>query len=202
MKILGVDPGSSRCGYGLIEKTGSKLTFIKAGLIEIKENDINQKLFYLANDYKKILRQNQPKLVGIEKIFFSKNIKTAIEVAQARGVLILETLRQKIPLVEFTPQEIKLAVTNYGSADKMAVAKMVNIILGRQDINVIDDVSDAIATAIAAANNTELIHTWQTSLDFYTSSQLKQILIKKGRFDCIYLTKLLNNGKKILRGRD
>lgn len=158
MKILGVDPGSSRCGYGLIKKDGSKLSFIKAGLIEIKESDINQKLFYLANDYKKILQQTKPDLVGIEKIFFSKNIKTAIEVAQARGVLILETLRQKISIVEFTPQEVKQAVTNYGSADKKAVAKMVNIILNRQNINVIDDVSDAIAVAITAANRGENIN--------------------------------------------
>jgi len=152
MKILGVDPGSSRCGYGLINKEGSKLSYIKAGLIEVKESDINQKLLYLASDFKKILEQNRPELVAIEKIFFSKNIKTAIEVAQARGVLILETLRQKIPIIEFTPQEIKQAVTNYGSADKKTVAKMVNVILCRQDTYVVDDISDAVAIAIAAAN--------------------------------------------------
>lgn len=153
MKILGIDPGSSRCGYGLIEKDGSKITLIKAGLIEIKESDINQKLLYLSNDYKKILQKNKPNIVGIEKIFFSKNTKTAIEIAQARGVLILETLKRALPIIEFTPQEIKQGVTNYGSADKKAVAKMVKIILNQPNLNVIDDVTDAIAVAINTANN-------------------------------------------------
>ena len=89
--------------------------------------------------------------MAIEKIYFSKNVKTAIEVAQARGVLILETLKKALPLVEYAPQEIKHSVTNYGSADKKAVAKMAAILLNQPKFNEVDDVTDAIAIAITAA---------------------------------------------------
>lgn len=151
MKILGVDPGSSRCGFGLIEKEGSRLNFLTAGLIENKESDINYKLFYVARDFDKILLEFQPDLVAIEKIFFSKNVKTAIEVAQARGVLILQTLKRKIQITEYNPQQIKQAVTSYGMADKKSVAKMVALLLRMPSLNVIDDTTDALAIAITAA---------------------------------------------------
>ncbi|MEK9183960.1 MAG: crossover junction endodeoxyribonuclease RuvC [Patescibacteria group bacterium] len=153
MKILGIDPGSSRIGYGLIEKTGQKLKLIRADTLEIKEKDPNQKLLYLAADFKKLLEECKPDLLGIEKIFFYKNVKTAIEVAQARGVLVLLTLQRGIPLVEFTPQKVKKATTNYGSADKQAVAKMVSLLLNEPQTKRLDDTTDAIAIAITAANN-------------------------------------------------
>ncbi|MFH1759038.1 MAG: crossover junction endodeoxyribonuclease RuvC [Patescibacteria group bacterium] len=153
MKILGIDPGSSRCGYGLIEKSGSSLKYLSAGLIEIKESDINQKLLYLNQDFKKLIAKHKPDLIAIEKIYFSKNIKTAIEVAQARGVLILQTLQNNIPLVEYNPNEVKQSVTDYGSADKKAVAKLVAIHLQIPPLKVIDDITDALAIAITAANH-------------------------------------------------
>lgn len=152
MKILGIDPGSSRMGYGLIEKNGQKLKLIKAGTLEIKEKDPNQKLFYLATDFKKILEESKPDLLAIEKIFFYKNVKTAIEVAQARGVIIFLALQQQIPLVEFTPQKVKKATANYGAADKQAVARMVSLLLNEPPTKRLDDTSDAIAIAITAAN--------------------------------------------------
>ena len=152
MKILGIDPGSSRCGYGLIEKDGSKLSLLEYGLIEIKEKDINQKLFYLTNDFKKILKKTKPDLMAIEKIYFSKNVKTGIEAAQARGVLIALTLQEQIPLTEHNPSEIKLSVTGYGLSDKKAVAKMVAVILQIPPLKVIDDITDALAIAITASN--------------------------------------------------
>jgi len=154
MRILGVDPGSSRCGYGLIEKNGSKLKLIDYGLIEIKEKDINHKLTLLGHDYKKVLKDLKPDLVAIEKIFFSRNVKTAIEVAQARGVLIYLTLKEQLPITEHNPQEIKLSVTGYGLSDKKAVAKMAYAILQIPPLKVIDDVSDAIAISITAASLT------------------------------------------------
>ncbi len=154
MKVLGIDPGSSRCGYGLIEKDGSKLTLVNHGLIEIKEKDINHKLTLLGHDYKKIIKEFKPDLVAIEKIFFSKNVKTAIEVAQARGVIMYLSLKEGADIVEYNPQEIKLSVTGYGLSDKKAVAKMVSSILKIPPLKVIDDVTDAIAISITAANLT------------------------------------------------
>lgn len=158
VKILGIDPGSSKCGYGLIEKNGSKLTFIKAGLLENKESNINQKLLYLGRDFQNLLEKEQPDIIAVEKIYFSKNIKTAIEVAQARGVLIFQSLKKALPLLEFTPLQIKQTVTNYGKADKKAVAKMVKIILNQPHLKIIDDATDALAVAITAANFTHLTH--------------------------------------------
>lgn len=156
MKILGIDPGSSRTGYALIERQGSQLKLLQAGTIEIKTRNPNEKLFYLAKDFKKLLQKTKPNLVAVEKLFFTKNIKTGIEVAQARGVIMaaaLEYLSLKIQnsLVEYTPQQIKQAVTNYGAADKKAVAKMVAIILGQPQLKALDDTTDAIAIAITAA---------------------------------------------------
>ena len=150
--ILGIDPGSSRMGYGLIEQQGSKLKLVKAGTLEIKEKDVNQKLLALASGLKALLKTVKPDLVAVEKIFFSKNVKTAIEVAQARGIIILITLQNQIPLIELTPQQAKQAVTNYGGADKKAVAKMVSIILERPLLKVLDDTTDALALAIAASS--------------------------------------------------
>ncbi len=153
MIILGIDPGSSRCGYGLIEKQGGKLNYLDAGLIENKEKNPSQKLFYLAKDFKKILAKTRPGLMAIEKIYFSKNVKTAIEVAQARGVLIMLALEKNLPISEHNPQEIKLSVTGYGLADKKAVAHMAAAILQISPLKIIDDASDALAVAITAANH-------------------------------------------------
>lgn len=153
-KILGIDPGSSRLGYGLIEKQGSQLRFLRAGTLEIKERDLNQKLLYLANDFKRLLTNSKPQLVVIEKIYFSKNVKTAIEVAQARGVIIFLTMDHKIPILEVSPQQAKSAVTSYGAADKKAVAKMVSILLKRPLLDKLDDTSDALAIAIAGSGLT------------------------------------------------
>ncbi len=151
MKILGIDPGSSRTGWGLIEKQGSHLKLLAAGAIEIKTKNPNQKLFYLAKDFQKLLQKTRPEAVVVEKLFFTKNIKTGIEVAQARGVIIAGILNFGADLLEYTPQQIKQAVTNYGGADKKAVAKMTALILGQPRLKVLDDTSDAIAIAITGA---------------------------------------------------
>lgn len=156
MKILGIDPGSSRCGYGLIEKTSSQLTLLDCGCINIKESDINQKLLYLSQDIRKIIESIQPDVLAIEKLYFVKNIKTGIEVAQARGVIILHALQNKISISEHNPQEIKLSVTGYGLSDKKAVAKMVKILLNQPNLKVIDDTTDALAVAITASQSLNL----------------------------------------------
>ena len=151
IRILGIDPGSSRCGYGLIEKRGSQLKLLQAGLIEIKETDSSQRLFYLGKDFERLLKKLKPDWVAIEKIFFTKNVKTAIEVAQARGLLIYLTTKYQIPITEFTPNQVKQAITNYGAADKKAVAKMVRLILGKRELKKNDDTTDALAVAITTA---------------------------------------------------
>lgn len=151
MLILGLDPGSVRVGYGLVEKNKNELVFIKGGLLKIINKEKGQRLWELEKDFSRLLKKNKPDLVVLEKLFFMKNIKTAMDVAQSRGVLTLLAVKHKIPVLEISPSEIKISVTGYGRADKKAVAKMAAIILKVPEFKEIDDVTDAIAAAIAGA---------------------------------------------------
>ncbi|MSR73671.1 MAG: crossover junction endodeoxyribonuclease RuvC [Candidatus Pacebacteria bacterium] len=150
MRILGIDPGSSRIGFGVIKKEGSKLSLITTGVIEIPKGVAAEKLNALAVEFKKLLTESKPHAIGIEKLFFSKNVKTGIEVAQARG-LLLHLASATAPVYEFTPQQVKVATTNYGGADKKAVARMVAMILAVPPLRILDDATDALAIAIATA---------------------------------------------------
>ena len=149
MRILGIDPGTTRIGYGLID--GKNLKPLDFGLIEIKPKSNNQKLFDLEFEYKKIIEKLKPDLVGIENVYFSKNQKTAIAVSEARGVIKITTLKAGIKIVEYGPKEVKLAVTSYGLSDKKAVYKTVCKILNLEKIAGPDDVADALAIALTAA---------------------------------------------------
>ncbi len=149
MKILGIDPGTTRIGYGLINS--QTLKAIDFGLLDIQAKSNHQKLFDLEYEYKKILESLRPDLVAIENIYFSKNQKTAIAVAEARGVLKITSLKAGLRVVEYGPKEVKLAVTNYGLSDKKAVYKMICKILGLKEIKGPDDVADALAIATTAA---------------------------------------------------
>lgn len=148
MKILGIDPGSTRIGYGLIKKGKGKLMFLKSGLLKISSDDKNQRLVELEKSFSQLLKREGPDLAVLEKLYFMKNMKTAIEVAQSRGVLTLLITKHKIPLLEFTPLEIKQNVSGYGMADKKSIAKAVMIILNIKKINGGDDAADALAAAI------------------------------------------------------
>jgi crossover junction endodeoxyribonuclease RuvC len=150
MKILGIDPGSSRAGYGLIEKEGNNLKFISAGLLKVVSKDKNKKLLELEKSFSELLKKEKPDLVALEKLFFVKNLKTASEVGQARGVLVLLILKNKLPLIEIAPSEAKLIAAGEGNASKKAVAKMVGYSLKINTAELIDDITDALALAIAA----------------------------------------------------
>src|SRR3989304_665974 len=114
MKILGIDPGTARIGYGLI--TDRPLQLITYGVIEISEKT-NKKFLRLAEEFGKLINELKPDAAGMEKLYFVKNQKTGIEVAEARGVMMYLLMKNKIPVAEYGPQEIKSAVTNYGLAD-------------------------------------------------------------------------------------
>ncbi len=150
MKILGIDPGSARIGYGLIKKNKSNFDFIDAGLLEIISKDKNLRLLDLEKSFSSLLKKEKPDLVSMEKLYFYKNMKTAIEVSQSRGVLTFLVIKNKIPLLEYTPSEVKLMITGYGMADKKSVAKTVEKILRINKISDYDDVTDALAIAITA----------------------------------------------------
>lgn len=152
MLILGLDPGSVAIGYGLIKKGKKELKLLKSGLLKISSKDKNQRLLEIEKSFLRLLKNNKVDVVVMEKLFFMKNMKTALEVAQSRGVLTLVAAKHKIPLLEFSPSEIKSSVAGYGLADKKAVAKMVAKILKIDTINKPDDETDAIAAALTAIN--------------------------------------------------
>ncbi len=149
MRILGIDPGSTRIGYGLIEG-GASPRALDFGLIEIAAKSKTEKIKELHDRFKKLLTQTTPDLVAIEELFFSKNQKTAIEVAEARGIMKLLVIQARVPLLEYGPREVKLAITNNGVADKRAVTTMVERIL-KIKIKGPDDIADALAIALTAA---------------------------------------------------
>ncbi len=153
MIVLGIDPGSTRIGFGLIEKNKGVLAFKKTGVIEIVARDTGMKLIELARELKKILVEFKPDIIGVEKLFFTNNIKTGIAVAEARGVIMLTAAASGARIMEFTPQQVKQAVTNYGGAEKKAVARMVALLLRVPPLNILDDATDALAIAIAAAHH-------------------------------------------------
>jgi crossover junction endodeoxyribonuclease RuvC len=150
MKILGIDPGSTRVGYGLIEKEKNNLKFLRAGLLKITAKNKNQRLLDVEKSFSRLLKKEKPDLVALEKLYFVKNLKTALEVGQSRGVLVLIILKNKLPLIEISPSEAKLIVTGDGRASKKAVAKMTGYFLKINTAKQIDDVTDALALAIAA----------------------------------------------------
>ena len=151
MISIGIDPGTRRIGYGVVKSEGNTLTFIAAGILKIVGLDDASALRETKEELDKLIKKHKPDVLGIEKLFFAKNQKTAIAVAQARGVIILATQEKKIPIKEYTPNEIKLGVSGYGFADKKAILKMVRLILRENTLKVIDDASDALAIAIMAA---------------------------------------------------
>lgn len=153
MKILGIDPGTTRIGYGLIESKGNAIALLDSGLLTIASVGAHDRLVDLADAYKELLRRERPELIGFEKLFFAKNVTTGLAVAQARGVLLYLTAKAGIPFLEFSPTEVKAQIAGYGSADKQTVATMVKRITGVAAIPGPDDVTDAIAIAIVAANH-------------------------------------------------
>lgn len=153
MIVLGIDPGDTLIGYGVIKKTGSKLSLEDCGCIKTKAGTAGEKLRELEEALTEVILKHKPALCGVESIFFFKNLKTVIKVAQARGVILATCQRHNIKISEFTPLQIKQAVTGYGQAQKKQVQKMVGLILKLDKPIVQDDTADAVAAAICAANS-------------------------------------------------
>lgn len=153
MIILGVDPGTATTGYGIIRKERDALVDIDFGCIKTPSSlETPERLKYLQQGITGVIKKHRPDAAAIEKLFFTTNAKTAISVAQARGV-VLETLASScIAIHEYTPLQIKQAVTGYGKADKTQVQKMVKVLLGLNEIPKPDDAADALATAICCAH--------------------------------------------------
>lgn len=152
MRILGIDPGIGRCGWGVIETQGSKIKAIDYGCIETSASlSIEQRLEEVYREVSKIIKKHEPKAFSIEELFFNNNAKTAFVVGQARGVILLAASQAGMPANIYTPLQVKMAVTGYGRAEKAQIGKMVKTILALKEIPKLDDTSDALAVALAHA---------------------------------------------------
>lgn len=152
--ILGVDPGYGITGYGIIKVEGSKLSCLDYGTITTSSGEVfSDRLKFLNQDLKKIIKKFKPDLIAVEDLFFYKNVKTAIKVGQARGVILLTCVLERVAVIEFTPLQVKQAITCYGRAGKGQVQQMVKVILNLKDIPKPDDAADALAVAVCAANS-------------------------------------------------
>ncbi|KKU55346.1 MAG: Crossover junction endodeoxyribonuclease RuvC [Parcubacteria group bacterium GW2011_GWA1_47_11] len=150
MKILGIDPGTTRTGYGLIEKDrGVKL--LACGLIDGEGVGKENRLSHLEKGIQALINTHKPDLVCLERLFFSKNKKTASSVSEARGVILLVLQKSGVDFVEFSPSEVKSAVAGDGGAGKRDVLRAVMWTLGVKDIPGPDDISDALAIALRGA---------------------------------------------------
>ena len=156
MRILGIDPGFAITGYSIIDYKGNRFKLVDSGAITTKAGiSFPIRLTKIYDDLNQIIDEFSPEAVAVEELFFNNNVKTAINVAQARGVIITVGCKRKIPTYEYTPLQVKQAVTGYGRADKVQVQKMVKSILNVETIPKLDDITDSMAIAICHAHSSK-----------------------------------------------
>ena len=152
MRILGLDPGLAKVGYGVIDYDNNNFTQLCCGVIKTNSGDnLGKRLAKIHFEVGNIANDFEPEAVALEQIFFAANLKTAVQVAQARGVIILATTHGGLPLYEYSPLQIKLSLTGYGRAEKQQVQNMVRKILRLKDIKIAVDAADALAAALCHA---------------------------------------------------
>ena len=148
MTVLGIDPGTSIVGYGAVRETGNKLFCLSYGAIRVKEKNQADRLLVIEKSVNGLMKELKPDLMVLERLFFFKNQKTALSVAEARGVITLVARKNKVDLVELTPLELKRYFTGYGRASKEGVQKMLKLILNLKELPQPDDAADALALAV------------------------------------------------------
>ena len=154
MIVLGVDPGTAAMGYGVVERRGARLRMVDSGCLVTKpDTSLPNRLLAIHGLLDELIALHKPDLVAVERLFFSKNAQTAFAVGQARGVVLLAAAQAEVPVREATPNEVKVAVTGYGAADKEQVGRMVAVCLSLDSPPRPDDTADALAIAIWAANS-------------------------------------------------
>ncbi|MCL2838919.1 MAG: crossover junction endodeoxyribonuclease RuvC [Oscillospiraceae bacterium] len=154
MRVLGIDPGFAIVGYGVVDYVGNKFSVVDYGAVMTKAGEnIFDRLKVIYDEVAQIIERVNPDCVAIEELFFNTNTKTAITVAEARGILIIAALNAGVPVFEYTPLQVKQAVTGYGRADKNQVQQMIKVILNLEKVPKPDDVADALAIAICHAHS-------------------------------------------------
>ena len=149
MRILGIDPGYAIVGYGVLDYSGGNFSVVDFGAITTPAGmEFTKRLKIIYEDMTTVINEYKPDEIGIEKLFFNTNEKTAIDVAQARGVTILPAVLKNIPIYEYTPLQVKSSIVGYGRAEKIQVQEMTRTMLHLKNIIKPDDTADAVAIAI------------------------------------------------------
>ena len=157
MRILGIDPGFAITGYSIIDYQGNKFKLIDSGAVTTKAGEsFPLRLTKIYDDLSMIIDEYKPDAISVEELFFNNNVKTAINEAQARGVVLVVGCQKQIPTYEYTPLQIKQAVAGYGRADKIQVQKMVKAILNVEKLPKLDDTTDSMAAAICHAHSARI----------------------------------------------
>lgn len=157
MRILGIDPGTAIVGFGFIDKEGSRLLPVQFGAIRTDAGtEPGLRLKQIYDSIVELIERYKPEAVAVEKLFFNRNVTTALSVGQARGVLILAAVQQGLAVAEYTPLQVKQAVVGYGKAEKKQIQEMVRIFLKLKEAPRPDDVADALAVAICHAHSCTL----------------------------------------------
>jgi crossover junction endodeoxyribonuclease RuvC len=153
MRILGIDPGTGILGFGVIDVDGRTTQMVDAGVIRtpVKEDDA-VRLLTIYEELTDIIANSKPTVMSVEKLFFARNVTTAMTVSQARGVVLLCAKQADMQIFEYTPMQIKQAITGYGKADKKQMQEMVRVLLKLKEIPKPDDCADALAAALTYAS--------------------------------------------------
>lgn len=150
IRVLGIDPGYDRCGWGVVEESGNRFGLVACGCLETQQDlNISQRLEKIFDGLGLLFIQYHPDAVAIEDLFFNNNTKTAIKVGQARGVIMLAAAKNGVNVFSYTPLQIKMAITGYGRAEKKQIQEMLFKILKLKDKIKQDDTADAVAGALA-----------------------------------------------------
>jgi crossover junction endodeoxyribonuclease RuvC len=150
MIVLGIDPGLARLGYGIIEKSGNTAIYVTHGCITTTKDcsSAGARLIYLYEDLKSLFDAHHPECAAVEKLFFSKNITSAMGVAEVRGIILLICEQEHVPVTEYTPNQVKQAITGSGRADKKQVQEMIKRLLHLKEIPKPDDAADGLSIAL------------------------------------------------------
>jgi crossover junction endodeoxyribonuclease RuvC len=164
VKILGIDPGSRRTGYGCLKTDGSRHLLVLSGALTVPSRlTFPEKLLAIHAGLTNILRRAEPDCVAIENLFHARNVRSALMLGHARGVAVLAAVEAGVPVVEYTPAEIKRAVVGYGRAEKHQVQEMVRMLLGLERAPAPHDVADALAVAICHTHTLTVRQEWKSA---------------------------------------
>ena len=157
MRVLGIDPGTAITGYAVVEETEGRLSLAAIGVVDTPaRTPLPARLQRIYAGLRAVIVDYAPETAAVEELFFSRNTRTAMSVGEARGVILLALADAGLPIAEYTPMQVKQAVTGYGSADKRQVQEMVRLLLALPDVPQPDDAADAVAVAICCLHRLKL----------------------------------------------